>query len=162
MHHTRWFKYDRDKLWLVYTQIVLVIFEPPCILLPRESVNCFRNLNCRTQTHTYSQTARSVCFISCQDIKKVTNYETSSSLSSSSSLGATALREPWPPVLFASTNLYPELSFSILQSPSLVGPLERHNYETYRSYIGRRPMKGLQEEKQWRVNMWFYLLTEGW
>jgi hypothetical protein len=33
-HHnilsTRWFKYDRDKLWLVYTQIVPVIFEPPC------------------------------------------------------------------------------------------------------------------------------------
>jgi hypothetical protein len=29
---TRWFKYDRDKLWLVYTQIVPVIFEPPCIL----------------------------------------------------------------------------------------------------------------------------------
>jgi hypothetical protein len=28
---TRWFKYDRDKLWLVYTQIVPVIFEPPCI-----------------------------------------------------------------------------------------------------------------------------------
>jgi hypothetical protein len=26
----RWFKYDRDKLWLVYTQIVPVIFEPPC------------------------------------------------------------------------------------------------------------------------------------
>jgi hypothetical protein len=45
--------------------------------------------------------------------------------SSSSSLGATALHEPWPPVLFASTGLYPELSFSILQSPSLVGPLER-------------------------------------
>ena len=44
----------------------------------------------------------------------------------SSSLGATALRQPWPPVLFASTGLYPELSFSILQSPSLVGPLERH------------------------------------
>jgi hypothetical protein len=40
--------------------------------------------------------------------------------------GATALREPWPPVLFASTGLCPELSFSILQSPSLVGPLERH------------------------------------
>jgi hypothetical protein len=29
--NTRWFKYDRDKLWLVYTQIVPVIFEPPCI-----------------------------------------------------------------------------------------------------------------------------------
>ena len=24
------YKYDRDKLRLVYTQIVLVIFEPPC------------------------------------------------------------------------------------------------------------------------------------
>jgi hypothetical protein len=42
------------------------------------------------------------------------------------SLGATALREHWPPVLFASTGLYPELSFSILQSPSVVGPLKRH------------------------------------
>jgi hypothetical protein len=30
--NTRWFKYDRDKLWLVYTQIVPVIFEPPCII----------------------------------------------------------------------------------------------------------------------------------
>jgi nuclear pore complex protein Nup62 len=28
---TRWFKYDRDKLWLVYTLSVPVIFEPPCI-----------------------------------------------------------------------------------------------------------------------------------
>ena len=27
----RWFKYDRDKLWLVYTQSFPVIFEPPCI-----------------------------------------------------------------------------------------------------------------------------------
>jgi hypothetical protein len=31
---TIWFKYDRDKLWLVYTQIVPVIFEPPCIFQP--------------------------------------------------------------------------------------------------------------------------------
>jgi hypothetical protein len=30
-HCTRWFKYDREKLWLVYTQSVPVIFEPPCI-----------------------------------------------------------------------------------------------------------------------------------
>jgi hypothetical protein len=50
----------------------------------------------------------------------------SSSSSSSPPLGATALREPWPPVLFASTGPYPELSFSILQSPYLVVPLERH------------------------------------
>jgi hypothetical protein len=28
--YTRWFKYDQDKLWLVYTQIIPVIFEPPC------------------------------------------------------------------------------------------------------------------------------------
>jgi hypothetical protein len=28
---TRWFKHDRDKLWLVYTQSVPVIFEPPCM-----------------------------------------------------------------------------------------------------------------------------------
>jgi hypothetical protein len=32
----------------------------------------------------------------------------------------------WTPVLFTFTGLYPELSFSILPSPSLVGPLERH------------------------------------
>jgi hypothetical protein len=30
LKYTRWFKYDRDKLWLVYTQIVPVIFQPPC------------------------------------------------------------------------------------------------------------------------------------
>jgi hypothetical protein len=29
---TRWFKNDRDKVWLVYKQIVPVIFEPLCIL----------------------------------------------------------------------------------------------------------------------------------
>jgi hypothetical protein len=48
------------------------------------------------------------------------------SSSSSSSLGTTALRQSWPPVLLASTGLYPEISFSTLQSPPLVGPLERH------------------------------------
>ena len=38
---TRWFKYDRDKLWLVYTQIVPVIFEPPCTcLLFERSCRC--------------------------------------------------------------------------------------------------------------------------
>jgi hypothetical protein len=55
---------------------------------------------------------------------------------SSSPLGATALRDPWPPVLFASTGLYPELSFSILQSPSLVGPLERLSQIVRRRMIG--------------------------
>jgi hypothetical protein len=38
--NTRWFKYDRDKLWLVYTQIVPVIFEPPCTLLFHKSKEC--------------------------------------------------------------------------------------------------------------------------
>jgi hypothetical protein len=37
-------------------------------------------------------------------------------------------------VLFASTGLYPELSFSIFQSPSLVGPLER-KIKIYRTII---------------------------
>jgi hypothetical protein len=31
--NTRWFKYDWDKLWLVYTQMVPVIFEPPCMFI---------------------------------------------------------------------------------------------------------------------------------
>ena len=31
LFNTRWFKYDRDKVWLVYTKSVPVIFEPPCI-----------------------------------------------------------------------------------------------------------------------------------
>jgi hypothetical protein len=31
--YTRWFKYDRDKLSLVYTQIVPIILEPPCTLV---------------------------------------------------------------------------------------------------------------------------------
>ena len=39
---TRWFKYDRDKLWLVYTQSVPVIFEPPFIL--RKFLNAFAKL----------------------------------------------------------------------------------------------------------------------
>jgi hypothetical protein len=36
MWYTRWFKYDRDKLWLVYTQLVPVIFEPPCITISQQ------------------------------------------------------------------------------------------------------------------------------
>jgi hypothetical protein len=45
---TRWFKYDQDKLWLVYTQSVPVIFEPPCTYimvtfcsLYQLLINCF-------------------------------------------------------------------------------------------------------------------------
>ena len=30
LYNTRLFKYDRDKLWLVYTQTVPVILEPTC------------------------------------------------------------------------------------------------------------------------------------
>jgi hypothetical protein len=40
--YTRWFKYDRDKLWLVYTKIVPVIFEPP-----------FMNVNARVEKQKY-------------------------------------------------------------------------------------------------------------
>ena len=35
---TRWLKYDRDKLWLVYTQIVPVIFELPKLRVYSNSV----------------------------------------------------------------------------------------------------------------------------
>jgi hypothetical protein len=52
-----------------------------------------------------------------------------------SSLGATALREPWLPVQFASTGPCPELFFSVLPSPSLVGPLERHLASPYTDTI---------------------------
>jgi hypothetical protein len=48
---TRWFKYDRDKLWLVYTQIVPVIFEPPCILYIILAAYCVRNQCWRTSDH---------------------------------------------------------------------------------------------------------------
>jgi hypothetical protein len=43
---TRWFKYDRDKLWLVYTQIVPVIFEPPCILAQSYGLKRHNNTHC--------------------------------------------------------------------------------------------------------------------
>jgi hypothetical protein len=57
--YTRWFKYDRDKLWLVYTQIVPVISEPPCTYYPYTffvilhtslmlTVNSFHTKNHRT------------------------------------------------------------------------------------------------------------------
>jgi hypothetical protein len=39
---TRWFKYDRDKLWLVYTQLVPVISGPPCTY-KRDSKACSFN-----------------------------------------------------------------------------------------------------------------------
>jgi hypothetical protein len=45
---TRWFKYDRDKLWLVYTQIVPVIFELPCTCqcVIKVCLNTACTLNC--------------------------------------------------------------------------------------------------------------------
>ena len=36
---TRWFKHDRDKLWLVYTLIVPVMSEPPCIIKEHENID---------------------------------------------------------------------------------------------------------------------------
>jgi hypothetical protein len=50
---TRWFKYDRDKLWLIYTQIVPVIFEPPCIYCVNVANLCFVNIH-----HTLSSGMR--------------------------------------------------------------------------------------------------------
>jgi len=31
LDNTRWFKYDRDWCRQIYTQVVPVIFEPPCV-----------------------------------------------------------------------------------------------------------------------------------
>jgi hypothetical protein len=49
---TRWFKYDRDKLWLVYTQSVPVIFEPPCTsVFPRQQFHQCSIIIHPPQTH---------------------------------------------------------------------------------------------------------------
>jgi hypothetical protein len=74
---------------------------------------------------------------------------------SSSSLGATALHEPWPPVLFASTGLYPELFFCIRLSARtqliIFGPTANINLEalsthrvemTIRGMFGTKPIRG--------------------
>jgi hypothetical protein len=61
LHYTRWFRYDRDKLWLVYTQIVSVIFEPPCTHQLTKSIRrnnhrvmwAIRNTVIRIQIHRY-------------------------------------------------------------------------------------------------------------
>ena len=55
--YTRWFKYDRDKLWLVYTQLVLVIFEPPCTYTDIRIIgsgNVFRQLTIAHYNNPYS------------------------------------------------------------------------------------------------------------
>ena len=49
---TRWFKYDRDKLWLVYTQIVPVIFEPPCI----SWFQCKQRMTSKASSRFYDET----------------------------------------------------------------------------------------------------------
>jgi hypothetical protein len=46
-NYTRWFKYDRDKLRLVYTQNVPVIFEPPCSMQYRKRIlSRFQQMSC--------------------------------------------------------------------------------------------------------------------
>jgi hypothetical protein len=44
MTYTRWFKYDRDDLCVNKSQVVLVIFEPPCIsdLCPHTKQVCWK------------------------------------------------------------------------------------------------------------------------
>jgi hypothetical protein len=92
-------------------------------------------------------------------------------------LGSTALHEPWPPVLFVSTRLYPGLFLSILQSPSLVDLLE-HNLKRLRSsrdifpkrlYEGRRcHALGFNQEPADCMSIslpvhqlaWFYFVTQ--
>ena len=56
---TRWFKYDRDKLWLVYTQIVPVIFEPPCTCISNIYFPTDYNMGFRNAVKKYAKTIRS-------------------------------------------------------------------------------------------------------
>ena len=55
--YTRWFKYDRNKLWLVYTQIVPVISEPPCKLCTVLGIS----LHITVLVVTVEKPARSCC-----------------------------------------------------------------------------------------------------
>ena len=50
---TRWFKYDRDKLWLIYTQSVPVIFEPSCTKIDGQSLCKNANLRDVTAQHVH-------------------------------------------------------------------------------------------------------------
>ena len=71
--YTRWFKYDRDKLWLVYTQIVPVIFEPPCIInlsifgavakLKKTSISCVMSVCLSVCLSAWNNTACLLVFI---------------------------------------------------------------------------------------------------
>ena len=61
---TRWFKYDRDKLWLVYTQIVPVIFEPPCSFSGR---NLLRGVRPRYMSHVK-------CMYVCVWMSRIINF----------------------------------------------------------------------------------------
>jgi hypothetical protein len=56
--YTRWFKYDRDKLWLVYTQSVPVIFEPPCTTRNKHGVVWYKHPQQAGTTHQYTTTTR--------------------------------------------------------------------------------------------------------
>ena len=42
--NTRWFKYDRDCNRLVYTQIIPVIFEPPCMCVIKQFMGRRRSM----------------------------------------------------------------------------------------------------------------------
>jgi hypothetical protein len=61
---TRWFKYDRDKLWLIYTQILPVIFEPPFSVVrfvfrsPRLGPNIFLSTPFSRTLSLYSSPSR--------------------------------------------------------------------------------------------------------
>jgi hypothetical protein len=66
---TKWFKYDRDKLWLVYTKSVPVIFGPPCIKHEAQTLPYFIHVfvgHC--ESHDPSQNIR-ICTMLCASYK---------------------------------------------------------------------------------------------
>ena len=74
--------------------------------------------------------------------------------SSSSSRGATAPREPWPPVLFASTSPYPESSLYIPEFPEKKC-IQGFNGET----LGK---KTTWKSQAWEDNIKMHLPEAGW
>ena len=59
MTDTRWFKYDRDYLCVNKSQIVPVIFEPPCIL--RSLKPFYQQANVKALPFIFVQFSRTDC-----------------------------------------------------------------------------------------------------
>jgi hypothetical protein len=90
---TRWFKYDRDKLWLVYTQSVPVIFELPC--------NTTNSISVRISLYLWG----SLCMWSMELLNKL-RYITLRTGSTHSSLTGDQSKVPCPRVYVPNSHIH--------------------------------------------------------